>query len=117
MHVFTVLSYVERRIIQPIPTLPQRQNKYPNQPAIGGQSSVELIEAARIFQHQVGTMVILKPFQLVAQLLLFLGGLYLGILGAFHLDIFQQLFPKGVIKTVELSIGLATVFLIILKFL
>jgi uncharacterized membrane protein YuzA (DUF378 family) len=62
-------------------------------------------------------MTILKLFQILAQFLLFLGGLYLGILGAFHLDIFQQLFPKGVVKTVELSIGIATLFLLTMKFI
>jgi len=62
-------------------------------------------------------MIAKKIVVLLSQYLLYLGGLYLGILGAFHIDIFQQLFPKGFIGYIEVSIGIATVFLIILKFL
>jgi hypothetical protein len=42
-HVFTVFSYVERPIKQLIRILLQRQNRYPNQPATGGQSNVKLL--------------------------------------------------------------------------
>ena len=59
----------------------------------------------------------LKPLYLVVQFLLYLGGFYVGLLGACKMDLFQTLFPKSYIRTIQVSVGIATLIAIISRFL
>jgi uncharacterized membrane protein YuzA (DUF378 family) len=59
----------------------------------------------------------LKPLYLVVQFLLYLGGFYVGLLGAYKMDLFQILFPKSCIRMIEISIGIATLIAILSRFL
>jgi uncharacterized membrane protein YuzA (DUF378 family) len=59
----------------------------------------------------------LKPLYLVVQFLLYLGGFYVGLLGAYKMDLFQILFPKSSIRMIQTSIGIATIIAILSRFL
>jgi len=62
-------------------------------------------------------MIVLRILQLLSQFLVFLGALSVGALGYFKIDILQYLVPKGPLQYLQLSIGLAAVFLIAMRFL
>jgi uncharacterized membrane protein YuzA (DUF378 family) len=62
-------------------------------------------------------MIVLRILQLLSQFLVFLGALSVGIFGYFKIDIFQNLLPKGPLRYLQISIGLAAIFLIAMRFL
>jgi uncharacterized membrane protein YuzA (DUF378 family) len=62
-------------------------------------------------------MKVLRIFQLLAQLLIFLGALSIGAIGFFKIDILQAIIAKGSLKYLQMSIGLSALFLIVLRFI
>jgi uncharacterized membrane protein YuzA (DUF378 family) len=62
-------------------------------------------------------MKVLRYIQLLAQFLVFLGALSVGALGMFKVDVFSVLVAKSSLKYLQISIGIAAMFLIILRFL
>ena len=62
-------------------------------------------------------MLLYKIPQLIALLFVFLGALSIGCLGAFKIDVLQQIFPRTFIQYIQISIGLSAVFLLIKRFL
>jgi len=59
----------------------------------------------------------LKPVFLILQFLLYLGGLYVGLLGACKIDIFQVLVSKSYVRVLQTTIGIATVLAIASRFM
>jgi len=62
-------------------------------------------------------MKILRYFQLFAQLFVFLGALSVGALGFFKVDVFHYIIGKSYLKYLQMSIGIAALFLITLRFM
>jgi uncharacterized membrane protein YuzA (DUF378 family) len=56
-------------------------------------------------------------FILFAQCLILLGAFSIGIYGLYKVDIFQTLFPRSFIRTLQILIGISGLYLLIRHFI
>ena len=60
-------------------------------------------------------MIILKLLYLLSVFLILISGFYIGILGAFKIDILYILVAKMSLRYVQTSIGIATLFAVVYR--
>lgn len=58
-----------------------------------------------------------RLLSIFAQFFVFFGALCVGVLGAFKVDLFQQLLPRSYIRYVQGTIGLAALYMILCRFI
>ena len=59
----------------------------------------------------------MKSVHMLAQLLVLVGALNWGLVGAFNVDAVEQLVPRNWVKTVYTLVGLAALYLVACRFL
>ncbi len=60
---------------------------------------------------------IMKSVNMLAQVLVLVGALNWGLVGAFNVDAVQQLVPRNWVKSVYTLVGLAALYLVVCRFL
>ncbi len=58
-----------------------------------------------------------KTLNLLAQVLVLVGALNWGLVGAFNVDAVQQVVPRGWVKTVYVLVGVAALYLVACRLL
>lgn len=59
----------------------------------------------------------MKSVHMLAQLLVLVGALNWGLVGAFNVDAVEQLVPRSFVKPVYILVGLAAAYLVACRFL
>lgn len=60
---------------------------------------------------------VMKSVNMLAQLLVLVGALNWGLVGAFNVDAVEQLVPRNWVKTVYTLVGLAALYVVACRFL
>jgi uncharacterized membrane protein YuzA (DUF378 family) len=58
-----------------------------------------------------------KVVNLLAQVLVLVGALNWGLVGAFNMEAVQQVVPRGLVKTVYILVGVAALYLVACRLL